>query len=317
MILGNTTPSSINADLHFVPTVHVSNAERDAILSYITTAPASTASLAAGVEELGAKAPLMAAFSSRGPAIAGGGDLIKPDITAPGVDVLAAYAPTSGGYGHDFDYLSGTSMSGPHMAGLAALMIQAHATWSPMRIKSSLMTTASVLDNTGSPIVNDDGSAAGPLNYGSGHVSPTPALNPGLVFDSTATDWQRFVCGTGARIPGTPQCSVTGSIDPSNLNVASIGIGRLQGGQAVTRTVNNVGTRYTVSVSAPPGTTVTVNPAVVTLGRNQSATVTITITRTTAPLNAYKFGSLTWTPETQSGILPSTVRIPIAVKPVA
>ncbi len=131
MILGNTTPSSINADLHFVPTVQVSNAERDAILSYITTAPASTASLAAGVEELGAKAPLMAAFSSRGPAIAGGGDLIKPDITAPGVDVLAAYAPTSGGYGHDFDYLSGTSMSGPHMAGLAALMIQAHATWSP------------------------------------------------------------------------------------------------------------------------------------------------------------------------------------------
>lgn len=320
MILANTSPNTLNADLHFVPTVHVTHTDRTAIMNYIDAAATPTAALAAGTEVLGVRAPLMATFSSRGPAVAGGGDLIKPDITAPGVDVLAAYAPTDGGYGYNFNFLSGTSMSGPHIAGLAALMIQAHPTWSPMMIKSSLMTSASVRDNTDAPIVNDDGTPAGPFNYGSGHVTPNSALNPGLVFDSTATDWQKFVCGTGARIPGTPQCSVTGSIDPSNLNYASIGIGRLQGSQAVTRTVtnvNNVRTRYTVAVSAPAGTTVTVNPPVVTLAAGQSATLTITITRTTAPLNAYTFGSLTWTPQTQSGVLPSAVRIPIAVKPVA
>lgn len=319
MIMGNTSPSSLNADLHFVPTVHVDENDRADILAYINNAANPTASLSAGVEVIGAKAPLMAAFSSRGPAKAGSGDLIKPDITAPGVDVLAAYAPTEGGYGHDFDYLSGTSMSSPHMAGIAALMIQAHPTWSPMMIKSSLMTTASVLDNTGSPIVNDDGSPANAFNYGSGHVTPTSALRPGIVFDSTENDWRRFVCGTGKTVPGGPSCAVTGQIDPSDLNVPSIGIGSLSGSQAVTRTVTNVNTartRYSVSVQAPAGTNVTVTPSVVTLKPGQSATVTITITRTNAPLNAYTFGSLTWTPQVARGTAPSAASIPIAVKPV-
>lgn len=320
MILGNTSPNSINADLHFVPTVHVNDVDRNAVLAYINSAPSPTASLSAGVEVLGAKAPLMAAFSSRGPAKAGSGDLIKPDITAPGVDVLAAYAPTAGGHGHDFDYLSGTSMSSPHMAGLAALVIQAKPTWTPMMVKSALMTTASQVDNTGAPIINDDGAAANPFNYGAGHVVPTSALNPGLVFNSTELEWRQFVCGTGKTVPGGPSCAVTGSIDPSNLNVPSIGVGQLAGSQVVTRkitNVNNAPTRYTVSVQAPPGTTVSVNPPVVTLGKNKSATITITITRTTAPLNVYTFGSLTWTPATASGVVPSTVRIPVAVKPTS
>ncbi|MBA3524287.1 MAG: S8 family serine peptidase [Geodermatophilaceae bacterium] len=321
MILANTAPSSLNADLHFVPTVHVDEVDRTAIMNYIDTAPNPTAALTAGVETIGARAPLMAAFSSRGPAKAGGGDLIKPDITAPGVDVLAAYAPTSGGFGHNFDYLSGTSMSSPHIAGLAALLIQARPTWTPMMVKSALMTTASVLDNTGAPITNDDGTAANPFNYGSGHVALTSALTPNLVFNSVAADWQKFVCGTGTKIPGAPACSVTGSIDPSNLNLASIGIGQLRGSQAVTRTFTNVSgktARFTVQVAAPAGTTVTVNPAVVQIANNASATVTITISRTTAPNNVYTIGSLTWTTTTAGGIVSLIVtRIPIAVKPAA
>lgn len=204
------------------------------------------------------------------------------------------------------------------MAGLAALVIQAKPTWTPMMVKSALMTTATQVDNTGAPIINDDGTAANPFNYGAGHVVPTSALNPGLVFNSTETEWRQFVCGTGKTVPGGPSCAVTGSIDPSNLNVASVGVGQLAGSQVVTRKITNVNTvptRYTVSVQAPPGTTISVNPAVVTLGKNKSAN--ITITRTTAPLNVYTFGSLTWTPATASGVVPGTVRIPVAVKPTS
>ena len=83
----------------------------------------------------------MAAFSSNGPALAGGGDLLKPDITAPGVDVIAAVSP-AGDNGNLYDAESGTSMSSPHIAGIAALLMGKHPTWSPMAVKSAMMTTA-------------------------------------------------------------------------------------------------------------------------------------------------------------------------------
>ena len=84
--------------------------------------PNPTASLSAGIQSSGHRAPDVAAFSSRGPALAGAGDLLKPDIMAPGVDVLAAMSPIE--VGRDFDFLSGTSMSSPHIAGIAALFKQ-------------------------------------------------------------------------------------------------------------------------------------------------------------------------------------------------
>ena len=93
MILMNTSPNSLNADFHFVPTIHVTDVDRTTVLSYIASAGAgATASLSASTQ-VKVEAPAMAAFSSNGPAIAGGGDLLKPDITAPGVDVIAAVSP--------------------------------------------------------------------------------------------------------------------------------------------------------------------------------------------------------------------------------
>ena len=145
MILANTSPNSLNADFHFVPTVHVSNADRAAIKAYAATAGA-TATINASTIVFDAPAPFTAAFSSRGPLLAGGGDLLKPDVIAPGQDILAAVAPP-GNAGRDFNLLSGTSMSSPHVAGLAALLMHLHPDWSPMAIKSALMTTAyDVLD---------------------------------------------------------------------------------------------------------------------------------------------------------------------------
>ena len=313
MVLANTAPSSLNADLHFVPTVHVDETAGAAIKAYLAGTAAPTASLAKGAVQFGVKAPQVASFSSRGPARAGGGDLLKPDITAPGVDVLAGTSP-AGNNGRLYDYLSGTSMSSPHMAGLAALVIQKYSNWSPMRVKSALMTTATQRDNTGGPITNDSGTVATALDYGSGHVNPNAATDPGLTYDSEFADWVRFLCGVGQLSPTGSSCSTYGRIDPSDLNTPNVSIGALAGSQTVTRTVTNVADKaadYTATVQAPAGVTTTVTPSRLKLAPGAKGTFRVTFTRTTAAFDKYAFGSLTWADGTHQ------VRSQLAVRPVA
>jgi subtilisin family serine protease len=317
MILGNVSPNSLNADVHFVPTIHVSDTDRAAILAYIASAGAgATASLSAATQ-VTAEAPAMAAFSSNGPAIAGGGDLLKPDITAPGVDVIAAVSPAADN-GNFYDAESGTSMSSPHIAGIAALVIQKHPDWSPMAVKSALMTSASQIDNLGQPILGPDGvHPATPLNFGSGHVKPVGAFSPGLVYDSGLANWVQFGCGLGEFQPvfGQAVCDSFGSIDPSNLNYPTLAIGDLAGSQTLTRTVTNVdkasGT-YAARVVAPAGFTVKATPNRFVVRPGTSFTYSGTITRTTAPFGQYGFGSLTWKQVNGS----HKVRSNIAVRPV-
>ncbi|HET9851034.1 MAG TPA: S8 family serine peptidase [Candidatus Limnocylindrales bacterium] len=324
MILTNTAPNSLNADFHLVPTIHLSEVDRTAILAYIASAgDAATASLSAATQEQ-IRAPGMAAFSSSGPALAGGGDILKPDITAPGVDVVAAVSPV-GDNGTLYDAASGTSMSSPHIAGIATLLRAAHPTWSPMAIKSALQTSASQVDNEGKPILNGAGNgAATPLDFGAGHVTPPDAFNPGLVYDSGLADWVQYGCGIGQiQLVFAPSvCTSFGSIDASNLNLATIAIGDLAGSQTVTRTVTNVSTDdagiYDVSVQAPAGTQVEVTPSRLIVPPGQSKSFSVKITRTTAALNAYTFGSITWV-EKKGKTSPHahSVRSNIAVRPVA
>ncbi len=267
MILANTSPNSLNADLHSVPTVHVDEVAGAAIKAYVSGTANPTASLAGGVG-VTAIAPDVAAFSSRGP-LRASSDLLKPDIMAPGVDILAAYSPAVAG--RNFDFLSGTSMSGPHIAGLGALMKQKYPTWSPMAIKSAFMTTATQARNNDTPI------AGGPFDYGAGQVVPKSAVNPGLVYDSGIIDWIGFICGTGQL----PASSCTGSgipvVEPSNLNQASIAVDGLAGIQTVTRTVRNVSASalaLTPTVSGLTGFNVTFSPATLNLAPGASATYT-------------------------------------------
>jgi hypothetical protein len=277
----------------------------------VNSTSSPTASLAAGHKVTGAEAPMVASFSSRGPAIAGQGDLLKPDIMAPGVDVLAAVSPASSG--RNFDFLSGTSMAAPHIAGIAALIRQLHPRWSPMMIKSALMTSSSVLDNKGKPITTDSGGPAGPFDYGSGHVTPNSAADPGLVYDSGPADWIRFLCGTGELAATGSTCQTYGSSDPSDLNTPNIAIGDLAGTQTVTRTVTNVGSRwatYEAQVTAPAGVTATVAPSTLTIRPGHSASYKVTFTRTTAPFGTYAAGSLSWTDKRH------TVRSQLVVRPV-
>ena len=309
MVLTNTNANSLNADLHAVPTVHLSVTDRAPVRAYAATAGA-TASLSQGVATVGAvNAPLMASFSSRGPLLAGAGNLLKPDITAPGVDVLAAYSPVEGG--HDFEFLSGTSMSSPHMAGLGALMKQRFPTWSPMAIKSALMTTAYQTVKTGPATGAVFGS---PFSFGAGHVDINKAVNPGLVFDSGYGDWLGFLCGT--QLP-VSFCSSAGVpvLNPSNLNVASIAIGSMAGAQTVTRKVTNVsGQRatFTAASTGLVGTTVVTNPASFTLNAGASQVIQVSFSNASAPLNTYRDGAIVWTSDKGH-----TVRIPTVIKPVA
>jgi subtilisin family serine protease len=303
MILLNPSANSLNADFHSVPTVHLQNTAYTAVHTYAALEGA-TATINRAAIDYSTPAPYTASFSSRGPLIAGAGDLLKPDVMAPGQDILAAVSPVSSG-GLDFNLLSGTSMSSPHVAGLAALMKQLYPRWSPMAIKSALMTTAyDVLDGP-----NWDPAVI--FRQGAGHVRPTSAAAPGLVFDSNATDWLGFLCGTQLPVSYCPPAHVP-TLDPSDFNSPSISIGDLAGVQTVTRTVTNVGamSRYRVSVSGLSGISVSVTPATFTLRPGEKQKLQIRITRTSAAPNEYTGGYITW------GDGRHNVRIPVVVKPM-
>ena len=315
MVLYNVAAgASLNADFHSVPTVHITDVDGAAVVAYVNGAGAgATAKINQATITTTDPAPFTASFSSRGPLTAGGGDLLKPDVLAPGQDILAAVAPP-GNHGLDFNLYSGTSMSAPHVAGVAALLKQLRPTWTPMMIKSALMTSGyDVLDgpNTNPLVI---------FRQGAGHIRPNSAADPGLVYNHTFNDWLAFLCGTTSAV-GPSTCSALAgagySLDPSDLNVASISIGDLAGVQRVTRKVTNVGTAaatYTASTTGLAGINVAISPSSLTLNPGQTKSYTVTFTRTTATLNTYSTdssGQLTWTDGTHN------VRIPVVIRPVA
>jgi len=180
--------ASLNADFHSLPTVHINNVDGAAVVAYVNSAgTGATAKINQSSIVLNTPAPFTAGFSSRGPQLAGLGDLLKPDVIAPGQDILAAVAHTPAQGNLDFNLLSGTSMATPHVAGIAALLKQLHPTWSPMMIKSALMTTGTdVLDgpNTNPTVI---------FQSGRGPLKPNSAADPGLVYNNSFNNWLAFL----------------------------------------------------------------------------------------------------------------------------
>ncbi len=312
MIMYETSDAgNLFSDTHFIPTVHIDNTPGLAIKAYAAT-PGATAQIIGEQTSTWAAAPSMTDFSSRGPNVVAE-DIIKPDITAPGIQILAGNSPfpdPGAVTGDLFQAIAGTSMSSPHIAGLYALIKQAHPEWSPAMAKSALMTTAHQ-----NVVSNDRTSPATPFEMGAGHANPGKpnqkgsAFQPGLVYDAGLNEYFGFLCDADPAIFVNP-AGTCGSLagagvptDAFNLNLASIGVSQLAGSQTVVRTVTSVAKengnrKYTVSVNAPPGYSVTVSPSNFTLKSGQSATYQVTITNVSAPIGEWRFGSLTWNDQT-------------------
>ncbi|KAK9283141.1 hypothetical protein L1049_011372 [Liquidambar formosana] len=267
MILANdgSSGNEIIADRHVLPASHINFTDGEAVFAYIKSTKSPTASMTRPITELGTKpAPFMAAFSSQGPNTITP-EILKPDITAPGVSIIAAYSPAQGEAPYASD--SGTSMSCPHVSGIVGLLKTLHPDWSPAAIKSAIMTTAETRDNNMEAMLSSSFTKATPFSYGAGHVTPNSAMDPGLVYDSTVNDYLNFLCAYGynesqiqlfAEGPYTCPKAVT----LKDFNYPTITIPNLKGTVTVARTVTNVGSPgvYTARVTAPTGISVWVKP---------------------------------------------------------
>ena len=304
---------TLMSDTHHVPTVHVRTSAGTAIRAYIDAPGASTASLSGVSKELGG-GNVMAAFSSRGPLLANArstGDLLKPDITAPGVQVLAGNSPveTNAAPGQLFQSIGGTSMSSPHIAGIGALLKDLHPDWTPAEMQSAIMTSAR------QNVFKQDGvTPADPFDFGAGHVAPNGAANPGLVYPVAFDDYRAFLRSQGlcTLCFGTSPAPIVAATD---LNVPSVTIRALVGVKTVTRKVRNVGPAgtYTVDIAEPAGVDVTVTPRRLTLAAGATATYQIAFAANDDALfDEYSFGSVTWAD--RGG---HAARIPLVIRPVA
>nr|XP_051206168.1 subtilisin-like protease SBT3.9 [Lolium perenne] len=251
----------------------------------------------------GVLSPRVASFSSRGPSTHFPG-ILKPDVTAPGVSILAAQRDS-----YAFD--SGTSMACPHVSAVTALLKSVHPQWSPAMIKSAIVTTASVTDRFGMPIQADGvpRKLADPFDFGGGHMNPDKAVDPGLVYDMDAMEYNNlFNC----IMASLDDCE---SYQPA-LNLPSVAVPNLKNQVTVWRTITNVGpveATYQADVEAPAGVDVSVEPSVIsfTTGGNKSVAFKITFTVKQRVQGGYTFGSLTWSDQSAH-----SVRIPIAVRTV-
>ena len=305
--IGGTVASSNTTLLqpYVVPTVHLTNASYSAINDYVLAQAAlATGGFGPGTQQAGVIAPVMAGFSSRGPNKANG-NILKPDITGPGVDILAGYIDDQQTQAeHDATIagtftpranaasLQGTSMSSPHVAGAAALMKQIHPGWSVAAIKSALMTST-----TGVKLAN--GSADNNRwGYGAGHMNPNGASATPLVYDSGPADHGRFLCGVGLTPPTSiGSCATLGSIQPWNLNLASLTAVNVVITKTLQRTVTNVtgATKTFTASTSLPGWTVVVSPASLTLAPGASGSFSVQLTiNAGSPVNTWSFGTLTW-----------------------
>ncbi|KAG8655052.1 hypothetical protein MANES_05G206800v8 [Manihot esculenta] len=314
MILANDENSGneIIADAHVLPASHINFTDGEALYAYINSSRVPVAFMTHVKTKLETKpAPFMAAFSSRGPnSIAS--SILKPDITAPGVSIIASYSLAVSPTGEDFDKRrisfnteSGTSMSCPHVSGVVGLLKTLHPDWSPASIRSAIMTTARTRANNMNPILDSSTNLkATPFDYGAGHIRPNRAMDPGLVYDLTENDYLNFLCAQGYNqsqikiFSGKPYpCPKSFSLE--EFNYPSITVPNLNGHVTVTRRVRNVGPpgEYLAYVKSPPGVTVLVQPKSLKfkrIGEEKTFKVTLKNVTENEPRD-YVFGTLVWT----------------------
>jgi subtilisin family serine protease len=278
MILYNLIPANgtgLNTDNHFVPSVHIDVASGEDFVEFMAGNETVTASWSQGVATA-VPGDVMAGFSSRGPR----GSFLKPDVTAPGVQILAGMTPVPVGAdpskpGELFQAIQGTSMSSPHAAGVSALVKAAHPEWTPGQIKSALMTTSI------QAVLKEDGATpATPFDRGAGSIRANRAINATLTFDVAAEDFAASAADPLGRL---------------HLNLASIYANPMPGAIETTRTVTNQTDRdqpFSVHTQAAAGATISVSPSTGHVPAGGSTEFTITISAPTVA-DGFYFGQIT------------------------
>ncbi|GKV37411.1 hypothetical protein SLEP1_g45444 [Rubroshorea leprosula] len=313
LILANDKQSGneVFAEAHVLPAADVNFIDGQIIYAYINSTGKPTASITPVKTILGTKpAPSVATFSSRGPNIIDP-EILKPDITAPGVDILASFtlaiSPSESFFDKrriPFNILSGTSMSCPHVSGVVGLLKTLYPLWSPAAIKSAIMTTARTRDNEKQPMKDySTNNMATPLAYGAGDVRPNQAMDPGLVYDLTIDDYLNYLCGQGYNTSllkkfTTKPHACPKSYSVKDFNYPSVSIPELSGQVSVTRRVKNVGHPGTYSARIKPlaGVSVSVRPKTLTfkkIGEEKEFVITFNSTNK-GESGDFVFGQLVW-----------------------
>ncbi|XAR61043.1 Tripeptidyl-peptidase II [Bertholletia excelsa] len=281
MILTNIALNSEedSVDVHVLPATLVGFNESIELKSYMNSTVRPRARIMFGGTVIGrSRAPAVAQFSSRGPSFTNP-SILKPDVIAPGVNIIAAWPQNLGPTGLpedsrrvNFTVMSGTSMACPHVSGIAALVNSVHPKWSPAAIKSAIMTTAEITDHSGRPIMDGE-KPAGVFAIGAGHVNPNRAIDPGLIYDIRPHEYVTHLCTLGYTrsqiftITHTNvSCGETLRKNRGfNLNYPSISVIFRDGvtSEMIKRRLTNVGSPnsvYSVVVVAPEGVKVKVRP---------------------------------------------------------
>ena len=270
--------TDLESDNHWLPAIQTQY-DGNAIADFVSGHTNVMATWAAGSPQ-SAQGDVMASFSSRGPEP----DFIKPDVTAPGVQILAGNTPQpattdSGPSGQNFQAIAGTSMSSPHASGISLLLKAKFPSWTPGQIKSAMMTTA-VTD-----VVKEDGTTpADPFDRGAGSIRANRAINPTVTFEVKAPDFYASASDPFSRV---------------NLNLASIDAPNMPGSITITRTAHNVTgvtQKLKITGQAPNGATITASQSTLTVSPWGNTTFTVTID---APklADGWYFGSLTLNPK--------------------
>ncbi|KAJ0967550.1 hypothetical protein J5N97_024467 [Dioscorea zingiberensis] len=297
---------TVKARAHVLPAAHISYVDAIRIKKYLKSSPVATAGMLFKGTVYGSPvSPSIASFSGRGPSIVNNG-VMKPDIVGPGMNILAAWPASAGGTA--FNMLSGTSMAAPHLAGIAALLKASHPDWSPAMIKSAIMTTADLLRRDGKPISDETGNTTNYSAMGAGHVNPSKADDPGLVYDISVDDYISYLCGLGytdrqvsAVARRHIECSSQKVITAEELNYPTFMLNvDAESQKTITRTVKNVGEDnavFTVQVDAPEGVEVVVYPERIEFSKvNEMAVYDVYFTAgdTSERIGSVSEGQLRW-----------------------
>lgn len=328
MVLANTAANGeeLVADAHLLPATTVGQKTGDSIKNYLFSDPNPMATIVFEGTKVGIEpSPVVAAFSSRGPNSITP-EILKPDFIAPGVNIIASWSGSVGPTGLvddtrrvGFNIISGTSMSCPHVSGLAALLKAAHPEWSPGAIRSALMTTAYTAYKNGNLLEDIAvGKPSTAFDHGAGHVDPVSALNPGLVYDLDVNDYLGFLCAlnyTASQISTLARtnftCDPTKKYSLTDLNYPSFSValqspqmgsgGSGGGGSTVvkfSRTLTNVGSPATYNVSInlqSKSVKASIVPESLSFTQsNEKKSYTVTFTAGPMPSNSFEFGYMKW-----------------------